>query len=126
MKKQTKKTSAGARKTHTLDAEGQVLGRLATRIAILLRGKHKVAFQPHIDGGDYVVVNNIKSIVITGAKLDQKRYYHYSGYPGGMKEKQLGSMMEKNPADVLRRVVYQMLPPTRHRKTIIKRLTIEF
>ena len=126
MKKQTKKTPTGARKTHTLDAEGQVLGRLATRIAILLRGKHKVAFQPHIDGGDYVVVNNIKSIVITGAKLDQKRYYHYSGYPGGMKEKQLGSMMEKNPADVLRRVVYQMLPPTRHRKTIIKRLSIEF
>lgn len=125
MKKAQPKKSVVSRKTQTLDAKGVVLGRLATRIATLLRGKHKVSYQPYIDGGDCVLVKNIREVKITGAKLDQKRYYHYSGYPGGMKEKQLGHMMAKDPADVLRRAVYQMLPPTRHRKSMIKRLVIE-
>ncbi|MEK7648364.1 MAG: 50S ribosomal protein L13 [Patescibacteria group bacterium] len=121
----TKKPTLKERKTHTFDASGQVLGRLATRIATLLRGKHKVSYQPHIDGGDFVVVTNAKQVKITGLKLEQKKYYHYSGYPGGMKVKQLGHMMEKDPSDVLRRVVYQMLPPTRLRKGMINRLTIQ-
>ncbi len=124
MKKLAPKTII-TRKTHTFDAQGLVLGRLATRIATLLRGKHKVTYQPYIDGGDCVVVTNARAVKITGAKIDQKRYYHYSGYPGGMKERQLGHMMEKDPSDVLRRVVYQMLPPNRHRKSMIKRLRIE-
>lgn len=120
-KKQVEKIQ---RKTHTFDAAGQVPGRLATRIAVLLRGKNKTSFQPHIDGGDYVVVTNTRAMKFTGSKLMQKKYYHYSGYPGGMKIKQLSELMEKNPADVLRRAVMQMLPPNRLRKTMMKRLTL--
>lgn len=113
------------RETRTIDATEQVLGRLATRIATLLRGKHKVTYQPNIDGGDIVVVTNARSMKITGAKLDQKKYYHYSGYPGGMKKKDMSTLMEKNPADVLRRAVYQMLPSSRLRKSMMNRLTIQ-
>lgn len=125
MKKTGKKiTPTVLRKTHTLDASGQVLGRLATRVATLLRGKHKVSYQPHIDGGDSVVITNASQVKITGLKMEQKKYYHYSGYPGGMKVKQLGHLMEKNPPDVIRRAVLQMLPPTRLRKGMMNRLTI--
>lgn len=112
------------RKTHTINATGQALGRLATRIATILRGKNKVTFQPYIDGGDYVVVSNVSAMKITGAKLEQKKYYHYSGYPGGMKTTQLSKLMVQNPADVLRRAVTQMLPSNRLRKSMMKRLSI--
>ncbi len=126
MKKTVKKPSILiGRKTHKIDANGIVLGRLATRIATLLRGKHKVSYQPHIDGGDFVVVANASQMKITGLKLEQKKYYHYSGYPGGMKVKQMGHLMEKNPSDVLRRAVCQMLPSTRLRKGMMNRLTIQ-
>ncbi len=126
MKKTVKKTRVSiGRKTHEIDASGVVLGRLATRVSTLLRGKHKVSYQPHIDGGDFVVVAHASQMKITGLKQEQKKYYHYSGYPGGMKVKQMGHLMEKNPSDVLRRAVYQMLPPTRLRKGMMNRLTIQ-
>ncbi|MDO8571810.1 MAG: 50S ribosomal protein L13 [bacterium] len=111
------------RKKHEIDATGQVLGRLATRIATILRGKHKATYQPHIDAGDFVVISNMKNIKITGKKIDQKKYHHYSGYPGGLKTKKLSEFIESNPGEALRRAVYQMLPATKLRKDMMKRLT---
>ncbi len=112
------------RKKHEIDATDQVLGRLATKIALILRGKNKATFQPHIDAGDFVIISNIKHIKITGNKIAQKKYHHYSGYPGGLKTKKLSEFIESNPGEALRRAVYQMLPATKLRKDIIKRLTI--
>lgn len=112
------------RKKHEIDATDQVLGRLATKIALILRGKNKATYQPHIDAGDFVSISNAKHIKITGNKVAQKKYHHYSGYPGGLKTKKLSEFIEKNPGEVLRRAVYQMLPATKLRKDIIKRLTI--
>ena len=112
------------RGTHEIDATEKTLGRLATHIATLLRGKNKPSFQPHIDGGDKVVVRNVSKIKITGQKMNQKVYYSYSGYPGGLKTKKLSTLFAVNPADVLRRAVFQMLPDNRLRKEMIKHLDI--
>lgn len=113
------------RTTHTIDATGKVLGRLATEIVTLLRGKHKATFTPNIDDGDIVKVQNINGMKVTGQKMDQKEYHHFTGYPGGYKSLQLGKLMKTDPADVLRRAVDGMLPKNRLRATFIKRLTIE-
>jgi len=113
------------RKTHTIDATGQTLGRLATRISILLQGKNKAIYQRHIDSGDTVIIQHARALKVTGQKEKQKKYYHYSGYPGGMKTKKYAELFEKDPADVLRRSVSQMLPATRLRKGMMARLTIE-
>lgn len=113
------------RQTHRIDATGEVLGRLATKVAVLLRGKHKPTFQPHLDQGDNVIVKNISKIKITGKKLKQKKYYHYSGYPGGLKEKSMLELFKKNPGEVLKRAVWNMLPKNKLRKIVIKRLKIE-
>jgi len=110
------------RKVHHLDADGQSLGRLASQIAILLRGKNKPSFVFHIDNGDSVIVSNIKKVKITGNKMTGKKYYHFSGYPGGLKTTQLWEVFEKNPGEVLRRAVYNMLPPNKLRREMIKRL----
>ncbi len=123
MKKPTQKGIE--RKTHHIDATGEVLGRLATRIALLLRGKNKPTYMPHIDAGDVVFVSNIEAIVITGQKKSQKVYHHYSGYPGGLKTKKIAEVMTKKPGDILRRAVLQMLPPTRLRPSMMKRLHIQ-
>ena len=112
------------RKTHKIDAEGRILGRLATEIAHKLRGKHKPVFAPNIDAGDFVEVSNIKKIRFSGQKLGQKKYFRYSGYPGGLKTESLEILFKKNPAEVLRRAVYQMLPDNKLRKGMIKRLRI--
>lgn len=112
------------RAVHEIDAADRTLGRLATRIATLLRGKHKPTFQPHIDAGDKVVVHNARTLKLTGQKLAQKVYYRYSGYPGGLKTKKASVLMQDNPAEILYRAVYQMLPDNRLRKAMIKRLTI--
>lgn len=112
------------RATHEIDAAEQTLGRLATRIATLLRGKHKPTFQPHIDAGDKVVVHHARTLKLSGQKLAQKVYYRYSGYPGGLKTKKASVLMQDNPAEILHRAVYQMLPDNRLRKAMIKRLTI--
>lgn len=110
--------------TNEIDAAEKTLGRLATHIATLLRGKHKPTFQPHIDAGDTVVVHNARNLKLTGQKLAQKVYYHYSGYPGGLKTKKASVLMQDNPAEILRYSVYQMLPDNRLRKAMIKRLRI--
>ncbi|MBI4253281.1 50S ribosomal protein L13 [Candidatus Uhrbacteria bacterium] len=112
------------RATHEIDAEGKVLGRLATRIATILRGKHKATFQPHIDGGDIVIVRNAGKVKLTGQKMGQKVYHHHTGYPGGLRTKKLSTSFGENPAWVVHHAVYQMLPDNRLRKEMIKRLHI--
>lgn len=109
-------------KIHEIDASGKVLGRLATEIAILLRGKHRPDFDFHIDKGDSVVVLNVEQMKLTGNKLDKKVYFHHSGYPGGLKTKKLSELMTSSPAQVLHRAVYNMLPKNKLRQHMIKRL----
>lgn len=110
------------RKTHKIDATNKVLGRLASKVAILLRGKHKVTFQPSIDDGDIVEILNINKIKITGRKADTKEYYHFSGYPGGLKTAKFASKLESDPSFILKHAVMTMLPRNTTRKEIIKRL----
>ena len=98
------------RKWYVVDAEGMTLGRLASEVAKVLRGKNKPIFTPHIDTGDYVIVVNAEKIKVTGKKLDQKIYYHHSDYVGGMKETTLKEMMEKKPERVIELAVKGMLP----------------
>lgn len=113
------------RKVHIIDAEGQSLGRLSTQIAIILRGKNKPEFQPHLDMGDIVEIKNVKKIKFTGRKMEQKKYYSHSGYPGGLKEKKMKDVWHNDPAEVLRRSVHEMLPDIRPRSNMIKRLIIK-
>jgi large subunit ribosomal protein L13 len=113
------------RQKHTIDATDKVLGIISTEIATLLRGKNKVEFEPHLDCGDVVEVRNIDKLRFSGKKLDQKKYFSYSGYPGGLKEKKMGEVYEKNPAEVLQRAVREMLPPVKFRKEMLKRLIIQ-
>ena len=113
------------RKTHNLDAKGQTVGRLSTRIATLLRGKHKTDYLPHIDGGDIVMVSNVDQLKFTGKKFEQKKYYHYSGYPSGLKEKKMSDLYKTKPAEILCRAVREMLPPLKFRKNMMKRLIIK-
>ncbi len=110
------------RKTHTIDATGKVLGRLAVQVAVLLRGKHKPDFAPHKDAGDFVVVKNIEKIKVTGKKFKQKIYYHHTGYLGGLKAVPFERLFEKDPTMVLRKAVFGMLPKNRLRAKMIKRL----
>ena len=98
------------RKWYVVDAEGKTLGRLASEIANVLRGKNKPIYTPHIDTGDYVIVVNAEKVVTTGKKLDQKKYYHHSEYVGGMKETTLKEMMQKKPEFVITHAVKGMLP----------------
>ena len=98
------------RRWYVVDAEGQTLGRLATRIADTLRGKGKPQFTPHVDTGDFVVVVNAEKIAVTGKKLDEKVYYRHSGYPGGLKQRSLREQLERRPTEVIRTAVKGMLP----------------
>ncbi len=113
------------RKTHVFDATGKPLGRLASMVATLLTGKRKVGYRQNADKGDFVVINNISNIVFTGSKLDQKKYYRFSGYPGGLKETPAKRAMNKNASYVFRRAVERMLPKNSLAKTMIKRLRFE-
>jgi large subunit ribosomal protein L13 len=113
------------RNRHLIDAEGQALGRLAVRVATLLRGKHKATFEPHKDEGDIVEVKNVSKVTFSGKKLQQKEYHSYSGYPGGLKTKKLGEIFKTKPDDVLRRAVREMLPDNRLRNAMMKRLIIK-
>uniref|UniRef100_A0A7C4R5H3 Large ribosomal subunit protein uL13 n=1 Tax=candidate division CPR3 bacterium TaxID=2268181 RepID=A0A7C4R5H3_UNCC3 len=112
------------RKTYIIDAEGQILGRLATRVADILRGKIKADFVPNEDRGDNVVVLNASKIKVTGNKLLDKAYYHYSGYPGGMKKKILKDVMEKDPSWVIQNAVKGMLPKNKLQKVFLKKLEV--
>ena len=112
------------RTVHTIDASGQVLGRLATRVAPLLMGKHKPSYAPHLDAGDSIVITNAARIVVTGKKSEQKVYKHYSGYQGGLKEVPFRRVKEKKPTEVVRKAVLNMLPHNRLRAPRMKRLKI--
>jgi large subunit ribosomal protein L13 len=96
-----------------LDAEGRPLGRLASEVAQILRGKHRPTFAPHMDSGDYVVVVNASRVRITGKKTEQKSYYRHTGYPGGLRETSMGKMMDKHPDRVVQAAVKGMLPHNR-------------
>ncbi len=111
--------------THTIDAEGKILGRLATEIAVLLRGKNKVGFTYHQDHGDIVVVKNGEKIRVTGNKATQKMYYRHSSYPGGLREITYKEMHETHPDRIIRLAVQNMLPKNRLRASWMKRLIIE-
>jgi large subunit ribosomal protein L13 len=99
-----------ARDWYVVDAEGKTLGRLATQIADVLRGKGKPEYTPHVDTGDFVVVVNAEKIAVTGSKLDDKMYYRHSGYPGGLKVRPLREQLRRRPTEVLRKAVKGMLP----------------
>lgn len=120
---QSKKTMID-RKYHLFDAEGKVLGRLATEIVRLLMGKHKVSYAPHIDGGDFVVITNADGIAVTGNKAEKKIYHRFSGYPGGIHSISLGDQMKKDSRKVLWQAVYNMLPKNKLRDRMLTRLRI--
>jgi large subunit ribosomal protein L13 len=112
------------RKWYVIDASGKVLGRLATRIAKILMGKHKPNYTPHVDTGDYVIVVNADKVVLTGKKLDQKVYYWHSGYPGGLKSLTARQMLEKHPERLIWLAVKRMLPKNRKGRKMLKRLKV--
>jgi large subunit ribosomal protein L13 len=106
----TPKPGEVQRQWHVIDATDVVLGRLASQVAVLLRGKHKPTFAPHVDTGDFVVVINADKVALTGAKLEQKRAYRHSGYPGGLRSRNYAEMLEKHPAKAVEKAVRGMLP----------------
>jgi large subunit ribosomal protein L13 len=112
------------RKWYVVDAEGKHLGRLATEIARVLRGKNKVQYTPHVDVGDFVVVVNADRVVVTGRKAEQRVYRRHSGYPGGMKETSYEQMLARKPTEILRKAVYGMMPKTRLARKQFKKLKI--
>ena len=112
------------KKWYVVDAEGQTLGRLASEVAKVLRGKNKPVYTPHIDTGDYVIIINAEKVAVTGKKLDQKVYYHHSDYVGGMKETTLKEMMAKKPEKVLELAVKGMLPKGPLGRSMIKKLHV--
>ncbi len=112
------------RNWYIADASKEALGRVATKVAMCLMGKNKPEYTPHMDMGDFVIVVNAANIKVTGKKLDGKKYYSHSGYPGGIKEKTLGEMLEKNPEDVIFKAVKGMLPKNKIAANMLKRLKV--
>ncbi len=124
MKTWNAKAETVERRWYVVDAEGQTLGRLATRIADTLRGKRKPEYTPHVDTGDFVVVVNAEKIAVTGKKLDEKLYYRHSGYPGGLRTRTLAEQLDRRPTEVLRKAVKGMLPRNRLANRQITKLKI--
>ncbi len=120
----TKFPKPTGRATHTIDATGIPVGRLASQCANLLIGKHRVSFAPHMDSGEHVEVRNVSQARWTGRKMEQKQYHRHSGRPGGLKSAPLGVLWEKNPVAALKHAVVRMLPKTRHRTAMFRRLKI--
>ncbi len=112
------------RNWYVIDAEGKTLGRLASEIARVLRGKNKPQYTPHVDVGDFVVVVNAEKVVVTGKKAEQKVYRRHSGYPGGMKETSYERMLERRPGEILRKAVYGMMPKSRLARQQMRKLKI--
>lgn len=112
------------RKWYVVDAEGQTLGRLATKVATILRGKNKVTYTPHLDTGDYVIIINASKVKLTGNKLDDKMYYNHSGYPGGLRERNAKTMIEKYPEEMVQRAVKGMLPKGPLGRKMLKKLFV--
>lgn len=109
---------------YVVDAQGQTLGRLATRVATILRGKHKASYTPHVDCGDYVVIVNAEKIHTTGQKMTQKKYYRHSGYPGGIREVALRDQLQKFPERVLEYAIRGMLPKNKLGRQMFKKLKV--
>lgn len=109
---------------YEIDASSLPMGRLATKIATVLRGKHKRDFTPHMDMGDFVVATNVDKLKLTGRKIDQKVYFRHSGYLGGLKKKYLKDEIQKNPETVLKKAVFSMIDDIRFRKTLMSRLKV--
>lgn len=109
---------------HVIDASDVVLGRLASQVAVLLRGKHKASFAPHVDCGDFVIVINAEKVALSGAKLTDKMVYRHSGYPGGLKTKPIGELLATNPTRVIENAVKGMLPRTKLGKAQISKLKV--
>ena len=107
-----------------VDAEGQTLGRMATRIATVLRGKHKVTFTPHVDTGDYVIVINADKVALSGDKMDSKKYFRYTGYFGGLKSKTAREVVASEPERLVTQAVKGMLPKNRLSRQVIKKLKV--
>jgi len=124
MKTWTAKPGEIEREWRLVDAEGQTLGRLATRIADTLRGKDKPQFTPHVDTGDFVVVVNAEKVAVTGKKLDDKVYHRHSGYPGGLRSRTLREQLERRPEEVIRKAVKGMLPRNRLGRAQLRKLKI--
>jgi len=112
------------KKWYLIDGEGKTVGRVATKIANLLRGKEKPQFTPHADTGDFVIVVNADKLKFTGKKWDQKTYYWHTGYPGGIKSISAESLAKKHPEDILKKAVWGMLPKNKWQKKLITRLKI--
>ena len=124
MKTYVTKAADVERSWFVVDAEGQNLGRLASRIATVLRGKHKPEFSPSVDAGDYVIVINAEKITVTGRRMDQKVYYRHSGYPGGLKEMTLREQLDRYPERVISLAVKGMLPKNALGRQIFKKLKV--
>lgn len=124
MKTHVTKPGTVEREWFVVDAEGQTLGRLASRIATIIKGKHKPQYSPAVDVGDFVIVVNAEKIQVTGRKMEQKKYYRYTGYPSGLREKTLAQQLEHEPTRVIHQAVKGMLPRNRLRRRMIKKLKV--
>lgn len=112
------------RNWYVVDGTNQTVGRMCSRIAAILRGKNKASYTPHVDTGDFIVVINASKVVLTGHKLDQKVYDHYTGYPGGRKEESASSLLKRKPEDAIERAVRGMLPKNRLGRKMFKKLFV--
>lgn len=124
MKTYVTKPADVERKWYVVDAEGQTLGRLASQIAAVLRGKHKPTFSPSVDAGDFVIVINAEKIAVTGRRMEQKRYYRHSQYPGGLREMTLQEQLERHPTRVVRLAVRGMLPKNTLGRNMLKKMKV--
>ena len=124
MKTYMAKPSDITRRWHQVDAEGLVLGRLAVEVARILMGKHRPTYTPHLDTGEFVVVINAQKIELTGKKAEQKKYYHYTGYPGGLVETSYRRMRERKPEEIIRLAVRRMLPKTKLGRAMLSKLKV--
>ncbi len=120
----TEKQAEVEREWYVVDAEGQTLGRLASRVAPILKGKHKPTYTPYLDCGDFVIVINAEKVRVTGRKLDQVYYHHHSGYPGGLRSVSLREQLGKHPERVLQAAVRGMLPKNKLGRRMIKKLKV--
>lgn len=124
MKTYVPKKDEVEKKWWLIDADGKILGRLATEVATLLRGKHKPQFSSFLDTGDFVIIVNAEKIKMSGRKLEQKMYYSHSGYPGGIKTKTLRELMDEKPEDVIKKAVWGMIPKNKLGRAVYKKLKV--
>jgi len=124
MKTYSAKKGEVEREWYVVDAAGKTLGRLASRIAFILRGKHKPIYTPHVDTGDFVIVVNADKVKVTGEKEKKKIYYWHTGYPGGIKSASLGRMLQEKPEKLFQKVVWGMLPKNRLGRAMLKKLKV--